>query len=385
MTSLLKTLMTFSILSSFLHAQEISENPAAPVSPIQVCLDCFSNFKAQENIAFPTTQKENKKWDTQSVLIIQDEQIVYERYNKNTSQNAPQRLWSMSKSISSLLIGIRSYQNKIKLDQRLPHFFAYLENQPFKRDITIKNLLRMTSGIEWQEVYETNPLNSDVIKMLYLEENKNMASYVLSTGQRYRPGKYFYYSSGETNLLMAALKKTFPSIEDYQDFPWQHLFNPLDIQTASWETDKSGTFVGSSYLFMSARDLAKIGQLVLNKGIHKEERLLSQEYLDLSFTPSSASCTTELAPNALAYSYGLGWWLNSPCLERKQNPKAFEQLPDDLIMALGHHGQTLAIFPSQNTIAIRFGADKSQPFPRGQWLEEVYKGIAKQKQRSSSL
>jgi len=385
MTSLLKILMTFSILPSFLFAQEIPDNTIAPESSFKVCPVCFSNFKTQESIAFPTTQKENKKWDTQSVLIIQDGQIVYERYNKNTSQNDPQRLWSMSKSVSSLLIGIRSYQNKIKLDQSLPQFFSYLENQPFKRDITIKNLLRMTSGIEWQEVYETNPLNSDVIKMLYLKENKNMANYVLSTGQRYRPGKYFYYSSGETNLLMAALKKTFSSLEEYQEFPWQHLFLPLGIQTASWETDHSGTFVGSSYLFMSARDLAKIGQLVLNKGMYKEARLLSPDYLALSFTPSSASCTTKLAPNALAYSYGLGWWLNSPCMQRKQNPKAFEKLPDDLIMALGHHGQTMAIFPSHNAVAIRFGADKSQPFPRGLWFEEVYKGLSKQRLRSSAL
>ena len=77
MTSLLKILMTFSILSSFLHAQDISDNPVVPQSPFQKCLDCFSNFKTQENIAFPTTQTANKKWDTKSVLVIHPSHMLY--------------------------------------------------------------------------------------------------------------------------------------------------------------------------------------------------------------------------------------------------------------------------------------------------------------------
>jgi len=366
-------------------SQLISTSP----DEFKVCQNCFSQFSEQEQMSF-NIQNQEATPNTRSILIIKSDVIVYERYSHETSITKAHRLWSMSKSIASLLIGRRIFEDKMALKDPLSKYYPHLSYDREKASISLENLLTMTSGIDWKEIYEENPFASDVIKMLYLGQNKDMPKYVLSKNQKYPPGYHFYYSSGETNLLMGALKESFPSLEEYKKYPWQSLFTPLGITSAQWETDEANTFVGSSYLYMSARDLAKIALFILHDGIlplnpnsndTKETtptRLISSEYLAQSFRPVSASCTTQTDPSSPPYSYGLSWWLNAPCKEREESQKkAFSQLPDNLILALGHHGQTLAIFPSEQALAIRFGADKDKKFDREKWLEAVYKGLKK--------
>ncbi len=404
MPDLFKTLTLLGLtylLMSYSFAQEGTQEEAkAQVnspSEFRQCTDCQSYFHNQEQFAFGEAPhlRGAAPWRTHSVLIFQGGEIVSERYSKETAQNKPHRLWSMTKSISSLLIGIRQQEGGLSLHDPLSKFYPQLLNRPDKRTLTLKHLLTMTSGIDWQEVYEDNPLKSDVIRMLYLKENKDMANFVLTHGQRYRPGEYFSYSSGETNLLMGALKESFSTLEEYQAYPWQKLFSPLNIESAQWETDHAGTFVGSSYLYMTARDLSKIGKLILDQGQYSSPNdaeaeartLISADYLRQSFLPANASCTTKPEAHSAAFSYGYSWWLNAPCPERPHRKKAFAQLPDDLILALGHHGQTMAIFPSQNAVAVRFGADKKGRFDREKWLEAVYENLNTfiKQQRQSSL
>lgn len=389
---IIKTLVFLSLLRPLLAQDSTGPQNDRPlpveISDFKVCENCQSYFKNQEQFAFgesPQFHNDPVKWSTHSILIMQGGEIVSERYAKHFSIDKPHRLWSMTKSISSLLIGLRAHEGHLSLNDPLSKFFTEVQNRPEKRTLTLKHLLTMTSGIDWQEIYEDNPFKSDVIKMLYLKENKDMANFVLSHPQRYRPGKYFYYSSGETNLLMGALKKSFSSLQTYQNYPWKALFEPLNIKTAQWETDHSGTFVGSSYLYMSPRDLSKIAKLILNRGLNDDQKqIISPEYIRESFLPSAASCTTQLRESEPAFSYGYSWWLNAPCPERSRRKKAYENLPDDLILALGHHGQTMGIFPSLNAVAIRFGADKVQNFNREKWLENVYENLRTfiQQQRS---
>ncbi len=361
-------------------AQEnVTPNPPQE-GEFKVCSSCSSSFNTQEKVIF-----NDSSLDTRSVLIYQNDEIVYERYSDVTSAQKPHRLWSMSKSISSLLIGVRIQEGKLKLSDTLTKFYPQVSPSPHKSQITIENLLSMESGIDFQEVYEENPFKSDVIRMLYLKENKDMANYVVGLEQKYPPGTHFYYSSGETNLLMGCLKKTFSSVEEYQNYPWDQLFGPLNITSAHWEADESGTFVGSSYIFMTPRDLLKIGKLVLDRGKIKDKQLVSEEYLTRSFIPSSASCKTKLESPTSAHSYGYSWWLNAPCQERPQYKKAMKKLPDNLILALGHHGQTMAIFPDLKAVAIRFGADKKGHLNRELWLEEVYENLKMNNKKEQTL
>ncbi|MBC97341.1 MAG: hypothetical protein CME63_06305 [Halobacteriovoraceae bacterium] len=363
--------------------KEIEENKEN--DPFPTCNECSSYFKTQEEAAFNLTPSsaEKGKGNTRAVYILQKGRKVYERYNSVSSNQNAFRIWSMSKSIASLLIGRRIFENKMDLNDPLEKYYPQLKEKKFKGKITIENLLTMSSGLEWNETYENNPLKSHVIRMLYLKPSQDMGLYTLNRNQLYPPGAIFNYSSGETNLLMRVLKESFKEsfkeeespLKSYLSYPWNSLFTPLDITSATWETDRSQTFVGSSYLYMRTYDLAKIGQLILDKGLHKGERLLSEEYLKRSFQAHPASCNTKPSRYEPSYSYGYSWWLNAPCPERKEKIKAFANLPDDLILALGHHGQTMAIFPSLKAVAIRFGADKESVFNREAWLNAVYQGL----------
>lgn len=320
------------------------------------------SLKQQEDLAFYQGQ-----WRTNTVLILRDNEVVYEKYAPGFERDKPQRLWSITKSLSSLLIGIRLNELNLGPNEKVKRILNELKT-PYP--LTVRHLLQMSSGLKWNEFYESNPFQSDVVAMLY--EKKDMGLFTARKPSLLPPGQRFAYSSGETNLLMKWFHDTFDLKEKHDLYPWEKLFHPLGIQTATWEQDQSGTFVGSSYAYMSARDLAKIGQLVLQGGQWGEEKILPQRYLSESLKNAPVVCSTPFPKESKGASYGFHWWLNRSCSQRK---RPYPDLPEDLILALGHHGQTLAIFPTQKLIAIRFGADKKKRFPRGKWLKSVLEGI----------
>jgi len=323
---------------------------------------------AQESIAFSTKEK----WSTNAVLIIKNKTIVFERYDNGFELDTPQRLWSISKSISSALIGMRWKELNLGLNDPISTYYPQLkDNSP--KPISIKNLLHMSSGIDWNEGYESNPLKSDVVRILYSDKRADMATYKASLPSRSLPGQRFYYSSGETNLLMGALSKTFQDPKEHEVYPWAKLFNPLGMTDVTWERDGSGTFIGSSYIFMKARDLARFSLLYLQKGLWKEKEILDKDYIRDSLIPGPASCLTHQKSETQFFSYGHHWWLNKKCSTKERS--AFVKLPGSTFLALGHHGQTLAIFPELGAIVIRFGADKDGNFDRELWLNEVFNSL----------
>ncbi len=329
------------------------------------------NLPQQESLAFSRGD-----WSTNAVYIMKDGQLLYEKYDNGFNEEKPHRLWSVTKSLSSLLIGMRLEELSLPLHEPIKNKITELKSQ---FPITVKHLLQMSSGLKWNEYYESNPFQSDVVAMLYLKED--MGSFTAKKPSLNPPGLHFSYSSGETNLLMYWFRKTFKDREAHDNYPWKKLFEPMGIQSATWEQDRSGTFVGSSYGYMTAKDLAKIGQLILQGGSWKvqgeeearEIPILSSSFLKESFRNAPAVCSTSYSSAKKNPSYGFHWWLNHDCIQKK---RPYPNLPEDLIMALGHHGQVLAIFPSQKLVAVRFGADKKARFPLNEWLETLYKEVS---------
>lgn len=360
----MKTIMTFlSCLSFSLLAQ---------TEPFFTESGQAFSFKDQEDIAFDP----RGKFSTNSVLIVRDQTILYERYANGFDKEKPHRLWSMTKSLSSLLVGMRlkdldlTPERPISAD--LPTLSSY-----FKDQITVRHLLHMSSGLNWNEFYERNPFQSDVIEMLYL--SKDMGKFVASKESIAAPGTRFHYSSGETNLLMDWFKKTFKNDFQAHDlYPQKRLFDPLEVKDATWEQDASGTFVGSSYAYMSPRSLAKIGLLVLNEGkwplkeSEEQSQLVDPLYLKDSFKLAPSVCQTNLSNLMKGSSYGQHWWLNKACPGKE---KPFDKVSEDIILAYGHHGQTLVLFPKHNVVAIRFGADKEGTFSRYKWITSISKEL----------
>jgi len=196
---------------------------------------------------------------TDGLVIIKNSKIIFEKYDNGYDLSKRHLLWSASKSFTGALVGVAIKKGQLDLSTSVKSFFPKLK--PLKgTDITIKHLLQMSSGINWNEGYEGSPLKSNVIKMLYTSGYKDMADYTSSVEVKFLPEQNFRYSSGETNLLMGVLRKGI-GVESFVDYPWDELFNPLNIKSAVWERDHKKNFVGSSYLYMTPRDAARFGLL----------------------------------------------------------------------------------------------------------------------------
>lgn len=326
-------------------------------------------FSAFENYTFDSSEG----FSTDMVLILKDGQKVYERYENGYQAGQRHYLWSMTKSFTSALVGLAIQQGKLDLTTPAEQFYPSLEN---REALTIAHLLHQSSGLSWNEGYEEGPFSSDVVRMLYLENPYDMADYVSKRPYATTPNSTFYYSSGNTTLLSGILKKAFA--DEPLEYPWRYLFDPLGITSAVWETDGSDTFVGSSYLYMSAEDVAKFGQLYLQKGLWEGSQILSSQWVENSMKVAPAFTRTTL-PDARENieNYGRQWWLNLPNTE-KNLPKPYPNAPDTIFMALGHHGQSLTVFPDQGIVLVRLASDKKARWDKDKAFKLLLESLNKE-------
>ena len=310
------------------------------------------------------------KHKTDGLVVISKGKLVLEKYENGYQRDSLHLLWSVSKSVTSLLTGVLVKEGRLSLDEKISTFYPELG------EVTIKNLLQMSSGISWNEGYEGNPLNSNVIQMLYTSGHKDMAHYTSKVKINSLPDEVFKYSSGETNLLMGYIKKKVNDDKSYSSLPWVKIFSPLGIEEAVWERDASGTFVGSSYLYLRPRDLALIGQLYLQNGRFKGEQLITPQWVEFSRTMAPSFGKTILEGTSNNESYGAMWWLNLPSAQ-KNTPRPYPNAPEDLYMALGHHGQMLAIIPSLDLIVVRTAEDKSVGIDKDKFFKLLISSLEK--------
>jgi CubicO group peptidase (beta-lactamase class C family) len=320
-----------------------------------ILLSLFSSTFANATI---NTKLDNllfndKRFKTKTALIIKDGKVIYDRSEGNYNSHKKQRVWSATKSVAGTLIGIAEKQGLLNRNDFVSKYYPEVDKR-----LTIGHLLTMSSGLKWQETYEGNPLNSDVLKMLYISNYKDMATFASKKKQLYSPGEFFNYSSGESNFLIGILQKIL-SKSDYENFPWRKLFTPLGIENVTWERDHKNNYVASSYLYISPRDLSKIGQLYLQKGTWEGKQIFMPEWVDYSTTNTQSTFKTELKKHLKGATYGAQWWLNR---EHPKYGKKHKNGPDDILMALGHHGQSMTIIPTENMIIVRTADDRENRF-----------------------
>ncbi len=289
--------------------------------------------------------------DNYAALVIHKGIPVAESYDDRFDRNTRFLSWSMGKSVMNGLIGI-----KIKLDQsigidNLVEFDDW-EEEKEASGLTLNNLLQMQSGLQWNEDYGNR---SDVTVMLH--EAYDFAAYTYSKDFEYVPGTHWYYSSGTTNIVSYFLRKTFDSDDQYYSFPYQELFYKIGITDAVFETDPSGTYVGSSYIYMTARDYARFALLYLQDGMFCGERILPEGWVDYSTSEASAS----------EGEYGAFFWLN--------RGGSIEGAPEDMFMCVGHDGQRIFIIPSEELIIVLLGYSPSGTIDYSRLVEGVLSTI----------
>ncbi|MEL1089269.1 serine hydrolase domain-containing protein [Pseudomonas sp. OB66] len=319
---------------------------------------------ALENYAFPPRNDATRDGiRTDALLIIRDGQIIYERYAAPTTAQTPHLTWSISKSLLAAVLGVAYGEGRFKLDDPALKFYPALEKHPA---ITLGHLLNWASGLDWQEDYEYAPLKSSVVAMLYTRGHRDMAAFAAAHDSYAPAGQAFRYSSGDSNLLAAALK-TMVGPARYADYPWTALFEPLGIRHAVWESDASGTFVASSYAYLTARDLARVGLLMARGGRWNDRQLLPEDWLAFNLKPFAGyrAQQDEAVP-------GGHWWLNRPV---DGAPSPWPDAPPDTFAALGHWGQALYVMPSEKLVIVRYGDDRDGSYQHNELLKRVLQAV----------
>ena len=286
---------------------------------------------------------------TRTVMILYKNQLVAERYAEGFDRDTPILGWSMTKSILATLYGILAYQGLMNVDDKTA-WPAWQEDE--RKHITYNDLLRMQSGLEWDEDYSGI---SDVTKMLFLE--KDMSKIQSEKTSIAAPGEIWNYSSGTSNLLSRMLRKQFSDHQEYLDFPYRELIDRIGMNSMLLETDISGHFVGSSYAWASTADWAKFGLLYLNRGRWNDEQIFSEAWVDYVTRATSDSDGT----------YGAHFWLN-------QNRK-YPDVPTDLYSANGYQGQFVFIIPSKELVVVRTGLAEEPYFDENNFLADILSAL----------
>jgi hypothetical protein len=277
---------------------------------------------------------------TRAGAVFYDGKLIGERYASGFGPETPMPGWSMTKSVVNALIGVMVREGKLALEQdRL--FKSWCAPGDGRGAITVDDLLRMSSGLGFSEVY-SNPL-SDVTQMLY--NSKSVFAAASSKSLAFEPKTKWYYSSATTNILCRLIRDTLKDDRAYWSLPHRELFEPLGMSSAVFETDAGGDFVGSSYMFASAQDWGKFGELFRLGGIWNGRRILPEGWTEYS---------TRVTPASSNGGYGAHWWLKLQ-KEFGGDTEAAARIPEDAFFALGHEGQTLSIIPSKKLVAVRHG------------------------------
>ena len=286
--------------------------------------------------AFEEVDPERPK-NTAAVVVVHNGKIVGERYGNGWDRNDKLMGWSMTKSVTSALIGILVHEGKLKVDAgALVSEWANDE----RKNVTLNNLLQATSGLSWSESYFVP--TSHFHNMFIRSDDK--AGYAASLKLKFKPGERFEYSSGTTNILSRMIRHTVGDALYYR-FPYERLFYKIGMNHTMMEPDGSGTFVGSSYCYGTARDWAKFGLLYLNDGVWNGERILPEGWVKYTTTPSAAAERGE---------YGAQWHLNAGAKGNPENRK-LPGLPTDAYWADGFEEQWVMVIPSHHLVVVRLG------------------------------
>ncbi len=289
---------------------------------------------------------------TRAVVVVHNGRIVAERYAPGITRATRLPGWSMAKSVTAALVGALAAEGL--LDPQSPACLAAWRTPGDARAaITPEQLLRMSSGLAFDESY-ANPL-SDVVVMLF--GSGDASGFAAAKPLAHAPGTRWAYASGTTNVLMHLVRERIGDDRAYLAFPRRALFDAIGMASAVFETDASGTFVGSSLLHATARDWARFGLLVLNEGRWNGRRVLPEQWVAFMRAP---------APAAPEGEYGAHWWLK---LEANRGPRARPRaLPADAFHAAGHGGQFVTIVPSHRAVIVRLG----HAVDRGAWDQDAF-------------
>jgi CubicO group peptidase (beta-lactamase class C family) len=257
-----------------------------------------------------------------SLLVIRNGSIVSETYFGSITPETRSEIYSVTKSFIATLVGIAIDKGLIAgVDRPVGGFFpnrSFANRDTAKQAMTLKNLLTMTTGLDWTE-------SDAAYRELY--GSRDWVKFVLDEPMRSRPGTEFNYCSGCSHVLSAIIQRQ--TGMNTRDFAQRELFEPLGITDAAWDTDATGMPIGGWGLQLTPREMAKLGYLYLNGGEWDGRQIVSKGWIKTA-TRKHTGTDTDLG-------YGYQWWIY---------PRW------GAYAALGRYGQTIFVIPEMNLIVV---------------------------------
>jgi CubicO group peptidase (beta-lactamase class C family) len=263
--------------------------------------------------------------DLSALLVIRNGRLVLERTYGDYERNTPLNVRSVTKSVISALVGIALDEGILTgLDQTIGDLIPDripAGADPVTPSITLRHLLTMTSGWLW-DIYSDYPT---------VIASDNWVEMTLGLPVAYEPGTYYAYNTGGSHILSVILQAA--SGQKTADYAADRLFAPLGIGQHEWLESPQGESSGGFGLFLTPREMAKLGYLFLNGGRWEDRQLFSTDYAIAATTYQSAGDSTGLA------AYGYQWWVTS-----------VYGLP--AYFALGYGGQYVYVVPALDLIVV---------------------------------
>lgn len=286
------------------------------------------------------------------VAVVKDGRLVHEGYWNGGAAEKAEPVYSVVKSLTSLLVGIFADTGALDLEASASQQITQWRGTSAQR-ITIRDLLSMSSGRRWSDTTD---------RQLRLAVG-DQTTFATGLPQAREPGELWVYDNAAVQTLEAVLDDVATS-DDVGDLARQRLLKPLGMRDTSWGRDAVGNAMTYSGMSSTCRDLARVGHLMLNQGRWRGKQIVSGDYVAQATRPASR----------LNAAYGLLWWLNArgrivdvigqgarPSGGQSYRGRIAPGVPGDAYWAFGSGNQYLAVVPSAGVVAVRLGALSASP------------------------
>jgi CubicO group peptidase (beta-lactamase class C family) len=287
-----------------------------------------------------------KAANARAVAVVHRGRLLVDRGAPGFPPGTPLHGWSMTKTVVGMLAHQLAAEGRLDLDAtvvdalggpRGPEWRDAWRADPRAR-ITVKDLLYMRDGLDQLEDYSPG---AAVTRMLY--GTGDVAAFAARAPAQAPPGERWRYLSATTNLLSRVIRASVASDEAYWRLPRTVLFDPVGARTATLETDADGTWIGSSFLWASAADWARLGELTLRDGRWGDRQVLAPGWLARASAPATA--------DGPGRGYGAhAWRIGDEAAGRCRG-----RVPADTVAMSGHWGQVVAVVPSREAVIVRMG------------------------------
>lgn len=288
-----------------------------------------------------------KRDSSSCVVVVKNGVLVHEAYFNGGTPNGQVKVYSITKSLTALLAGMKIDDGDLTLDEpavrRIPEWRG-----GDSADVRVRDLLAMTSGRQWSEATDRTLIRSA----------PDQTAYAIGLPQASKPGERWVYDNAAPQVLEQLLGG------DVIAFAQRRLFKPLGMRHTDWPTDRAGNATMYSGVTSTCRDLARVGYLVMRGGQWADDRLVSGDFIAEMTAPSSK----------LNAAYGLLWWSNAEGrvievlrqagFAQDKAPyrgRLAPNVPADASWAFGYGNQYIAVVPSEGVVAVRLGRRPTSP------------------------